>query len=310
MQHYHDLEAIKLDKSWVTIGTFDGIHLGHQAVFRRLAVGAHTADMPAVVITFHPHPAIVLGKNTQASYLTSPEERAQLIGHLGVDDVITMNFTRQLAAMTAADFMRMIARQLGIRKLIAGYDFALGRGREGDAPRLKELGKQLGYELELIRPVENGDGMPISSSQIRHLICSGQMQEAARLLGRYYRTDGRVVRGDGRGKQSGFPTANLEVWAERLMPPSGVYATWTWINGARYPSVANLGVRPTFENQPIYPLLEVHIMDWQEDLYGQVLYLDFIKRLRQEFRFPSPEALISQIQKDVQIAREVLDSVT
>jgi riboflavin kinase/FMN adenylyltransferase len=309
MQHYDDLNSIQIEKSWCAIGTFDGVHIGHQMVFRRLVAGAQNSHAASVVITFHPHPAIVLGKISQTSYLTTPEERADLIGQLGVDVVISLTFTRQTALMTAADFMQMLTERLGIRHMIAGQDFALGRGREGDVSRLKELGKQMRFDIEIIDPVNNGSGKPISSSLIRQLIVEGQLQEAASLLGRYYRTDGKVIHGDNRGKLLGFPTANLEHWAERLMPPAGVYATWIWIDGVRYPSVSNLGVRPTFENQAISPQLEVHILDWRQDLYGQVVQLDFVERLRQEIRFPSSDALIDQIKMDIQTAREVLTRV-
>jgi riboflavin kinase/FMN adenylyltransferase len=309
MQHYYNLDTLLIPSSWATIGSFDGVHIGHQAIVRRLVAGARAAGLPSVVVTFHPHPAVVLGKINHASYLTTPEERADLLGDLGVDIVLTLPFTRQLAELGAADFMEMLNAHLGIRHLCVGYDFALGRGREGNVDRLQELGQAMGYDLVVLDPVENGNGAPVSSSLIRRLISEGQMPQAARLLGRYYRTAGIVVHGDGRGKRLGFPTANLDVWDERLMPPTGIYATWTWIDNKRCASVANLGVRPTFENQPSSPLLEVYIMDWDRDLYGQEIQVEFVERLRSEERFPSIEALTAQMSKDVEAAKEVLRNV-
>lgn len=309
MRHYYHIESVHIPRSWATIGSFDGVHIGHQEIIRRLVAGARAAGLPSVVITFHPHPAVVLGKVNHASYLTTPDERAELIGELGVDLVLTIPFSQKLAQLSAAEFMEMLTAHLGIRHLCVGYDFALGRGREGDVDRLRELGKQMGYELVVLDPVENGNGKPVSSSLIRRLIGEGQMPEAARLLGRYYRTSGTVVRGDGRGRQLGFPTANLDVWDERVMPQTGIYATWTWIEGVRYESVANLGVRPTFENQPSSPLLEVYILDWDRDLYGQEIQVEFVERLRPEERFPTVNALVEQMHKDVQAAKEVLRNV-
>lgn len=309
MQHLRSLEAVSIDRSWVTIGSFDGVHLGHQAIIHRLTSGARKEGIPAVVVTFHPHPAVVLGKVSQASYLTTPEERVALLGELGVDTVITLLFDQQLANLSAAEFMHMLTSRLGIRHLCVGYDFALGRGREGDVPRLRQIGEQLGYNLTIVEPVTNGEDNPISSSLIRRLISAGDLRKAARMLGRNYQTSGLVVHGDGRGKQLGFPTANLEVWAERLMPPSGIYATWTWIAGVRYPSVANLGIRPTFDLQSPTPRLEVYILDWREDLYGQEIQVEFVEQLREEVRFASVEALIAQITTDIESAKEVLRNV-
>ncbi len=309
MQHYHSIKNISMPNSWATIGSFDGVHIGHQSIIRKLVTGANSAGIPSVVVTFHPHPSVVLGKINQVSYLTTPDERAALLEALGVDIVVTLPFTRQLAKLSAAEFMQLLSSHLGIRHLCVGYDFALGRAREGTVARLEELGKQLGYDVKVFDPVFAENGTPVSSSQIRRLIGEARMDEAARLLGRYYRTAGIVVHGDSRGKQLGFPTANLDVWPERLMPPAGVYATWSWLDGVRFASVANLGVRPTFENQPSSPRLEVHILDLNKDLYDQTIQLDFVRHLRDEVRFPSIAALITQINADVQIAKEVLGNV-
>lgn len=309
MQHYYSIHDLHIPNSWATIGSYDGVHLGHQAIIRRLVSGARKAGMPSVVVTFHPHPAVILGKIKHVNYLTTPDERADLLGELGVDVVLTLPFTRQIADLSAEEFMQLLSAHLGIRHLCVGYDFALGRGREGNVARLRELGRQMNYDLVVIDPVENGSGAPVSSSLIRRLISEKQMAEAAALLGRYYRTAGTVVHGDGRGKRLGFPTANLKIWSERLMPANGIYATWTWIDGVRHESVSSLGVRPTFANQSPTPLLEVYIMDWNSDIYGKEIQVEFVQFLRPEERFPSADALIVQIQADIRAAREVLARV-
>jgi riboflavin kinase/FMN adenylyltransferase len=308
MQHLRSLASVTINNSWITIGSFDGVHIGHQAIIRQLINGAQSAGLPSVVVTFHPHPAVVLGKVKQASYLTSPNERAALLGEFGVDYVVTLPFDQQLAELSALDFMRLLTDHLGVRHLCIGYDFALGRDREGNVERLKEIGAQLDFDVKVFDPVFNGEGNPVSSSLIRQRLAEGQLAKAVSLLGRHYRVEGKVVHGDGRGKQLGFPTANLEIWPERLLPPSGVYATKVWIDENCYPAIANLGFRPTFVNQQTFPILEVHVMEWKRDLYGQTIQIDFIDRIRDEMRFSSVEALITQIKMDIQISKEVIEN--
>src|SRR5574340_1172500 len=304
MQHYLSLDPVKLENTWLTIGSFDGVHLGHQQIVKALVESAHAHHNPAAVVTFFPHPAVVLGKGN-GGYLTTPEERAELLGALGVDAVVTMTFTREVAALTALEFMQLMKAHFDLRRLMIGYDFALGKGREGNFERLREIGKELGYEVGAYEPVEI-DGAPVSSSQVRKLLRGGQVEAASRLLGRWYDVSGTVIHGDGRGKLIGVPTANLDYWNERVLPASGVYATWAWIDGERYASVSNLGLRPTFENVPAVPQLEAHLLDFNQDLYGRAARLEFVSRLRPEVKFGSVDALIDQINHDKQKAREVL----
>jgi len=308
MQHYLSIDPIHIEGSWITIGSFDGVHLGHQKIITQLVENAHLVGNPAVVVTFHPHPAVVLGKTVNGGYLSSPQERADLLGNLGVDYVLTLPFTRELAALSALDFMTLLTRHLGIRHLLVGYDFALGRQREGNVDRLREIGAELGYDVSAFTPVES-DGIPISSSQIRRLIRAGEMQPAANLLGRFYSVDGKVVHGDGRGKSMGFPTANLEYWDERVMPANGIYATRAWLDGICHSSVSNLGIRPTFENTPPLPLLEAYLMNFSGEIYGKTLRLEFVARLRPEIKFSSIEELMDQMNRDKVEAMEVLDHV-
>ncbi|MCX8025229.1 MAG: bifunctional riboflavin kinase/FAD synthetase [Thermanaerothrix sp.] len=308
MNHVTSLNGLALHDSWVTIGTFDGVHKGHQALIRTLVEGAHQNHQPAVVVTFYPHPAIILGKSPFPGYLTSPEERARYLGALGVDWVVTLTFDHTVANLSAQDFMHQLATHLGIRYLVIGYDFALGRGREGNPERLRAIGQQLGYEVILAQPVQDGE-QPISSSQIRHLIQQGDLETASQWLGRLYAIEGSVVRGDGRGRVLGFPTANLSYWPEKLLPANGVYATWAWVGNERLAAVTNLGVRPTFASPLHYRFLEAHILDFNGDLYQQTLTLEFVARLRPEQRFSSLEDLKAQIQKDIRTAREILNHV-
>lgn len=305
MQHSWSLNDIYLKDVWLTIGSFDGVHLGHQEVIHGLTAGAHANGVQAVVITFYPHPAVVLGKRKDPMYLTTPEERAALLGELGVDVVITYPFNTQVASLTAEQFMAQTKEHLGLRQLWVGQDFALGRGREGNVERLRQLGEVLGFELKVIPPaVENG--VPISSSRIRSLLSQGDVVQAAHLLGRPYSLEGEVIQGDGRGRTIGIPTANLSIWEERIVPKNGVYVTRVHVDNQAWGSVTNIGFRPTFDNQNERPQVETHILDFYQDLYGQRVRIEFLLRLRDEQRFPSIDALIQQIHNDVVKARQAL----
>lgn len=305
MQHYQTIEPVHLSNSWVTIGSFDGVHLGHQVIVKNLVENAHSTGAPAVVVTFFPHPAAVLGKGSNLGYLTSADEKAELLGDLGVDLVVTMPFTQKLAALSALEFMTLLKTHLGLRQLFIGYDFALGRQREGDIHRLTEIGTQLEYQVNVQHAVQIDENL-VSSSQIRRLIREGEVGKAAKMLGRLYSVNGRVVRGDGRGKSLGFPTANIDYWFKRVMPPYGVYATWAWVNNVRYPSVSSLGVRPTFVTHASAPRLESYLIDFDGDLYDQEVRLEFLYWQRPELRFNSAHELIDQMNLDKILAVEVL----
>jgi riboflavin kinase / FMN adenylyltransferase len=308
MPYYRSLDELSLEGAWVTIGSFDGVHRGHQAILNKLVQGAHAVGKPAVVVTFFPHPAIVLRGLQGPFYLNTPEERAGLMTEIGIDHVVTLTFNRDLASRTAEDFMSDLADHLHLNRLVVGHDFALGRGRAGDVHELRHLGEGLGYEVEVISAATINSQL-ISSTRIRDLITQGQVNEAALLLGRWYSIAGRVIHGDGRGRQIGIPTANLSIWSERIMPARGVYATLAWIRNRAVPAVSNIGLRPTFETNTTLARVETHLLDTEEDLYGVELKLEFIKFLRSEQRFPSARALLDQIHLDIQNAREVLPYV-
>ena len=306
MAHFRSLDDLTLQNAWLTIGVFDGVHRGHQEIIRQLTAGAHADRAPAVVLTFFPHPAVILGGKNDFKSLTTPEERAALLESLGVDTVITHPFDRALAAQTAEEFMCRVALTLGLRCLLVGFDFALGHGREGNVARLTELGKTLGYEVHTITPVTNGKET-ISSTRIRQQILAGEVTAAAVGLGRCYALTGPVIRGDGRGKKINIPTANLDIPAEKVIPANGVYACWAWASGKKYLSVTNLGIRPTFTTEENAPHVETHLLDFDRDLYGQEVKLEFVERLREERKFPSVDALVGQIHRDIARASRILN---
>jgi riboflavin kinase / FMN adenylyltransferase len=307
MRHYPNLEGVHLHNTWLTIGTFDGVHRGHQAIVQKLAAGAHANGSLAVVFTFYPHPAVVLGRRSQPFYLTNPEERAHLLAEHGADVVITYPFNHQVVATTAADFMQQLKEHLDMVHLLVGHDFALGKDRQGNVATLGAIGKSLGFTVESF-PAFELDGQAVSSSRIRTALAAGDLEITARLLGRPYQVNGLVVPGDGRGRLIGIPTANLELWPERAIPKAGVYVSRALVEQIPHGAVTNVGVRPTFESSSVVPRVETHLLDFSEDLYGKKIYLDFLARLRDEERFPSVEDLVAQIHSDIIQARQFLDS--
>lgn len=305
MQHYESVQEARLNHSWVTVGTFDGVHLGHQKIIRGLVENAHQCHRPAVVVTFHPHPQLVLKGEKRPIYLTLPEKRLQLFESLGVDVVIVHPFTRQVMEESAEMFISRLKKYLGVEKLWVGHDFALGKNREGDAERLRQLGNEYQYTVHQVSPYDK-DGKLVSSSLIRRLLKEGKVREASRYLGRLFEIKGVVVEGDKRGKKLGYPTTNLDVPQEMARVKSGVYACLLEIEGRKRNAVTNVGFRPTFKEQMDLPLVETHVLDFSGDLYGKELEVGFHTFLREERKFNSIAALKSQIQRDVSRAREVL----
>ena len=304
MEVIDDLAGANLRQDTVlTIGAFDGLHRGHQALIGAVLERAQATDRLAAVITFHPHPAVVLAPDRAPRSLTTPGDKVALLEGLGVDLVVLLPFDRQVASTPARDFMEMIARHLRLRELWVGNDFALGRNREGNVPRLRQLGRELGYEVHVVEPVVDG-GESISSSRIRSLLHQGRVAEAAQLLGRYPSLSGEVVVGAQRGRILGFPTANLEVRPERAVPANGVYAVFASLGKERHPAVANVGIRPSFDNGQ--RTVEIHILDFDRDIYGCDLVVEFVVRLRDERRFEDIDDLVNQIDHDSQSAREIL----
>jgi riboflavin kinase/FMN adenylyltransferase len=306
LHHYHSLDDIRLDDTWLTIGIFDGVHSGHQEILRPLVSGAHAAGQVAAVLTFNPHPAVVLGGRTDFKCLTTPDERAALLGSFGVDVVITQTFDHALADHTAVDFMRRLSRSLGLRHLFIGYDTALGRGREGNADRLTEIGKELGYSVQVIPALKDQAGI-ISSTRIRAAVATGNVAAAASDMGRYYSMTGQVVHGDGRGHTLNLPTANIHIPAGKVLPAYGIYACRAWVDGQSHPAATSIGIRPTFyPEEPPVPTIEAHLLDFNRNLYGQDVTLEFVEYLRPEEKYPSVQALMEQIQKDIAKTRLII----
>lgn len=307
MQHYHDLEQISLEGSLVTIGSFDGVHEGHQQIIHSLVEQSHQAGKPAVVVTFHPHPQLVLKGEPQPYYLTMPEKRALLLGELGVDIVLTYPFTLETSQMSPEDFISQLHGHLKFSELWVGYDFALGKDRQGTSQKLRELGQDFDYTVHEI-PAYSFEGELISSSLIREKIRSGQIRKANQLLGRSFEISGEVVMGENRGKSLGFATSNLNVHPEMVDIKPGVYACRAIFRGKTYSAVTNIGYRPTFGEDLEAPRIEAHVLDFSGDLYGDRIDLIFIDRLRDEMKFTQVSDLVDQISNDVKQARKILES--
>jgi riboflavin kinase/FMN adenylyltransferase len=289
----------------VSVGVFDGLHAGHRAILARARSRAGSGTL--VVVSFDPHPDVVLRKAFEAAPpLTPPGEKRERMRALGVDTFEVIPFTRELAALSPEDFVdRHLARPFAPRWLVVGENFALGRGRSGTPARLAEIGATRGFEVEAVPLLANGGG-PVSSTRIRALLGEGRVAEVVPLLDRRYGLTGTVVRGEAMGRTLGYPTANLRLHEEKLVPAHGIYAVWArpagdaaWLGGAM-----SIGVRPTFGGQA--RTLEVHLLDWSGDLYGRELEVEFVDWLRPERTFESAEALVETMHRDVAETRRRL----
>ena len=304
MQFVHSLEEIQLtEDSVVTIGSFDGVHRGHRALIKQVRAAALDKQRASVVITFFPHPSVVLGR-AQPFYLTSPEEKLVQLNQTGVDWLIELPFTPETAQLRAAEFVEQLIQHLHLRELWIGHDFALGYKREGNAEFLSQLGQMRGFTVHAVDPLTN-DGEIISSSNIRTALRDGDVAHAAHLLGRPFRVSGAVVPGDGRGKTIGIPTANLDVWGDHALPANGVYACRAWVGHIPYRAAVNVGVRPTVSDET-RRTVEAHLLDFDKNLYGLNIALDFFERLRNEQKFTNVTELVAQIRSDVATTRSLL----
>ncbi len=304
MQYYSSLQEVSLDRSWLTIGVFDGVHRGHQQIIRRMVAGAHENGVPAVVLTFDPHPARIFGRG-EIKLLTLPEERAELLAAMGVDIVVTHPFDRPFADTTALEFMRLVKQHLGVSHLVLGYDATVGKNREGNAARLREIGQELGYTIEVVTALSDESGV-ISSTEIRKLIATGNVTDAARLMGHPYTLHGPVVSGDQRGRTIDVPTANIEYSPDKLIPANGIYACWASLHGQKYSAAVNIGFNPTFTPDKKTANVEAHLLDFKREIYGEDVHLAFVTRLRDELRFNSVDALLEQIWKDIHETKRIL----
>lgn len=292
----------------VTVGTFDGVHKGHQAILRFLTDRAAERKAPAVLVTFDPHPREVVSGHP-VPLLTTAHERAALVSELGVQETVILPFNREMAAMPAAQFVEeILVNRVGAGCVVIGYDHRFGAGRSGDRHLLEELGPKLGFDTEVI-PAQEVGATVVSSSEIRRALSAGNVSRATDLMGRPYRWRGLVVEGDRRGRTIGYPTANLDPVSDRkIIPASGVYAVTVELpDGTGTGGMMNIGTRPTFDG--LSRRQEVHLFDLDRDLYGDVLSVEFRERLRDERRFDGVEALIGQLKEDERRCRSLLEGV-
>ena len=299
MTHEVGPGIVRDDRSVVTTGTFDGVHLGHQAILRYLVERARDQSGVPTVVTFDPHPRAVVGGHA-VPLLTTLDERADLLAALGVERFVVLTFTRDLSLLEPEAYVEQVLREtIGLREIVIGYDHRFGRGRSGGRETLEALGARDGFSVDVI-PEQIERGVTVSSTQIRRLLLEeGDAEAAAALLGRPYRLSGTVVHGDGRGRLVGFPTANVQpADSRKLVPRIGVYAVRAQVPGGEpVAAMMNVGRRPTFETDGAVKI-EVHLLDWGGDLYGRTLGVEVVARLRDEQRFDGVEALVAQLHED------------
>jgi riboflavin kinase/FMN adenylyltransferase len=311
------MERVRLDtpapRGWpepaVTVGNFDGVHRGHQSLVAEAVREARARDGTAVALTFDPHPSRVLSPDRAPATLMTLDQKAEVLAELGIDCLAVLPFTFALSRESPADFARMVLRDaVGARVVVVGENFRFGRGRAGDLALLETLGGSLGFAVRGTRPVIH-EGAPISSTRIREALARGAVVAAREMLGRWFFVDGSVVRGEGRGRTVGLPTANLEIVNETL-PARGVYTCWCRVpagpqtQAAVHPAVLNIGHRPTFGGGALS--VEAHLLDFDGDLYGRTLRVFFFERLREERSFSGADALVRQVQDDIARARRML----
>jgi len=301
----HDLHELRrpLKDVVLTIGNFDGVHLGHREIFRRVVARAAEYAGTSAVMTFVPHPLKVLAPEKLRPMINTYDEKERLIRASRIDMLLSLPFSRDFAKLTAEEFVgEILVKRIGVRHLIVGYDYAFGRERAGDVEVLHALGEQYGFTLEVLEPVREGERL-YSSTRVRELIAAGEVREAVGWLGRHFSLEGTVVRGDGRGRGLGFPTANLAT-AKELLPAQGVYAVKVRVGEHYYDGVANLGRNPTFPGAT--GGVEVHLLEFDQDIYGKPVRIYFIDRLREERTFSGPRELIAAIHADIDRARTIL----
>ncbi len=289
----------------VTVGSFDGVHLGHQAVLREITRRAEAAGRASVLVTFEPHPLEVVNPQAAPPLLTTGPERREILAQTPLDLAYFLRFDRRVAAMTPETFVRrVLLERCGMRELVIGHDHGFGRGRSGDVETLRHLGALLGFDVDVVPPVDYGD-QHVSSSRVRRAVAGGDLASAARMLGRPYTVSGRVGHGAGRGRLLGVPTINLaDVPPQKLLPPDGVYAVEVEWRGGRAGGMMHQGARPTFADGR--RILETHLFGFAGDLYGEWVRITWVERLRDVERFDSVEELKDQMERDRVRARAVL----
>ncbi len=287
----------------VTVGNFDGVHLGHQALMQKVKERTKDINGTSVVFTFEPHPVKVL-RGKHLPLITPFPRKMELIAQQGIEIAICPPFTKEFAQIEAREFIcEILMKKIGMKEMVVGYDFAFGKKREGNIDTLKKWGRELGFKVYVVGPICI-NGIIVSSTKVRELIMAGEMEKVKELLGRYYQVTGTVIKGKDRGgRLLGIPTANLKLVNE-VFPKNGVYAVEVIYEDKAYLGVANIGFNPTFGDNALS--VETHILDFNQNIYGKVIRVNFVKRLRDEKKFANLKALKAQIQKDIEVARRVL----
>jgi len=303
MQLFRTIPAQTTHSRVLAIGNFDGVHLGHRALLERLAADARRLGLPAAVMTFEPHPRELFSPDQAPARLTSLREKLALLESCGIEEVFLLHFSRKLAGLTAEEFIeRGLVQGLGVRHLIIGDDFRFGKGRAGDFAMLQAAGQQHGFGVEAMHTIEI-NGERVSSSAVRDVLGAGDLEHAARLLGRPYSISGRVIHGSKIGRKLGFPTANIQLKRKRVALTGVFAATVSGLDKRFLPGAASLGVRPTL-GQGLRPVLEVHLFDFDREIYGSHVSVHFLHKLRDEAKYDSLEALTAQIARDVQATQD------
>jgi riboflavin kinase/FMN adenylyltransferase len=299
--HLDDLGKVSdMEPTFLAIGSFDGVHLGHQELLKSMVSAARAAGARPAVLTFHPHPSKVIRGREGRLYLSTLEERAALLAEQGITLIITQRFDEEVRQTRAADFIDRLCQSLNLKELWGG-SFSLGYNREGDLSFLRQLGLEKGFDVHNFEAKVKWNGELVSSSRIRAALSIGSAEEVAGCLGRPYSLSGTVVRGDGRGRQIGIPTANLSLWDELMLPATGVYATYAWLKDKKYLAATNVGYRPTVDGRDI--TVEAHLLDFDADIYDMNLRLGFVARIRDEKKFSGLDALLAQIHDDIDQVR-------
>ena len=306
MQVEKELAKLKPEKdTLLTIGVFDGVHLGHKYLLSQLTKQARGQNLLSGMVTFDQHPHQVLSPQSKLPFLTDLTQRINLLKNEGVEAIFTLSFTGELAQLSARQFVSLLKKYLRMRGMVIGPDFALGQNREGNADVLRTLGQDMGFSITVISPIMI-NGEVVSSTAIRNALADGDMKRVLNLVGRPFSLNGRVTSGAGRGVELGFPTANLDIDQRQALPADGVYATWAYIDGQAYQSMTNIGRQPTFGGSQ--RVVEVYILDYHSNLYGCELRIDVMERLRGEKQFDTPEELKKQITEDIKQGRAILSS--
>jgi riboflavin kinase/FMN adenylyltransferase len=289
----------------ITVGTFDGVHRGHWEVLQEICRRAHATGGRSILVTFHPHPLRVVRPEHAPPLLTTLAEKREVLAESGLEYVVFLPFTRTLQDYRARRFVEeILVGRIGMNELVIGYDHGFGKDREGRVETLRQIGREMGFGVDVVEAF-HAEGGPVSSSRIRRLLAEGEAAAAARLLGRPYRLEGVVVRGERKGRELGYPTANVEVSdPEKMLPKEGVYVAYGHVRGERVPGLLHLGPRPTFPG--FTPTIELHLLDWTGDIYGDHVRVEVVDRIRDIRPFPSVDALVDAIRGDERDGRRIL----